>query len=273
MRKQKLKIFQKKIKQNKMAIDPKKKRIKIKVKSKSSALEIPERNKPGKVNNPGDNILNDDQIEKWSDFAQKNQNLNFDQKWDSFSKINPQFGATKQNVRDALDTHEAYLTDMENQRIERTKGVGGGAGEKFGVKYIGRLKTGDVFLPIYKDGKLVGRYNEKMELLKKYVPQGAQQQNSLMRSYRQIPEVGDVDIEMSEFDFERGVGKFVDYDGREFAANINDLKQKAGWADVVKKAESEALRSNKARTTRVMDLMKKQVAENLKPGGPNIFNK
>jgi len=218
------------------------------------------------VNNPGDNILNDDQIEKWSDFAQKNQNLNFDQKWDAFSKMNPQFGATKQNVRDALDTHEAYLTDMENQRIERTKGVGGGAGEQFGAKYTGRLKTGDVFLPIYKDGKLVGRYNEKMELLKKYAPQGAQQQNSLMRSYRQIPEVGDVDIEMSEFDFERGVGKFVDYDGREFAANINDLKQKAGWADVVKKAESDALRSNQARRTRVMDLMKKQ-------GSPNIFNK
>jgi len=55
MRKQKLKIFQNGINQNKMAIDPEKKRIKIKVKSKSSALEIPEgyerdekRSKPGK---------------------------------------------------------------------------------------------------------------------------------------------------------------------------------------------------------------------------------
>lgn len=207
------------------------------------------------VKGPGGKILTDEQVESWSDFAQKNQNLNFDQKWDAFSKMNPKFGASKDNLRMALQKHSDWLTNSENQRRERTMGEayrGGPIGEKQ------RLQTGDVFLPLYENGKLVGRYGESGELLDKY-KKPTQVSNAVL-PYRQIPSVSNVDLKSYYLDRGTGIADVITNEGKNIKLNVNDLLQHPEWKTFVSETDADYLRE-------------KAPKEMMINRGPSIFRK
>ncbi len=198
------------------------------------------------VDGPSGKILTDDQVETWSDFAQKNQNLNFDQKWDAFSKNNPKFGATKQDLRKALDMHEDWLTNTENERREAAMNQG------FRTSMLGekqRVRSGDVFMPLYENGKLVGRYGAEGKLLDKYVKPS--QITSGILPYRQIPNIGDVDMGSFYVDREKGIAKVITGKDKDVTMNLNDLRQHPEWKGIMLKIDTEDLR-NKAKSNPVI---------------------
>lgn len=208
------------------------------------------------VKGPNGNILTDEQVESWSDFAQKNQNLNFDQKWDAFSKKNPQFGSSKENLRKALEKHSDWLTGMETEKIDRSMGEAfrsGPMGEKQ------RVKTGDVFMPLYENGQLVGRYGESGKLLSKY--QKPAQTASPILSYRQIPTAKDVDLGSLSIDRARGIADVITNEGKNIKLNINDLRQHPEWKSILSEADTEYLRTEKGPKEMMMNR------------GPSIFRK
>jgi hypothetical protein len=208
------------------------------------------------VKGPGGKILTDEQVESWSDFAQKNQNLNFDQKWDAFSKMNPKFGASKDNLRMALQKHSDWLTNSESERLQRSMGQAyrsGPMGEQQ------RLQTGDVFLPLYENGKLVGRYGESGELLDKY--KKPSQASSGVLAYRQIPSVSDVDLKSYYLNRGTGIADVITNEGKNIKLNVNDLLQHPEWKTFVSETDAEYLRNEKS----PKEMMINQ--------GPSIFRK
>lgn len=176
---------------------------------------------------PGGRILSDKQIEDWSQFAEKNQKMNFDQKWDAFSKMNPKFGATKKNVRDALDAHERWITDQYNKEVESGKFMGTGAKHQFGAKQTGLMTTGDVFTPLYDENKkLIGRHTETGELSSLYPKRPDERQQYLGKIFKQpnkIPNPGQVNLDNPKIDLQRGIAIFEYDGGGEFSASIEDL--------------------------------------------------
>ena len=193
-------------------------------------------------NGPGGKILSDEQVESWSNFAQKNQNLNFDQKWDSFSKMNPKFGSSKENLRKALDTHEDWLTNTENERREGAMNQGFRSG-MLGEKQ--RVRSGDVFMPLYENNKLVGRYGPEGKLLDKYVKPSNIASGIL--PYSQIPNTGDVDMGSFIVDRSKGIAKVITGKDKDVTLNLNDLRQHPQWKEIILKIDTEELR-NKAKS-------------------------
>lgn len=222
----------------------------------------------GPIKGPGDRILNDDQIEQWSQFAQKNQNLNFDQKWDEFSKINPKFGASKEDVKNALFKQNRLMTEMENKRIERSFESAPRSGP-LGNIITGTLNTGDVFLPLYQDGKLVGRYNENMGMSTLYKPQPNQESARIAKMLlpaSKIPPASSVDLKSGIYDVGSGIVRYLTSEGNEFAADINDLQKMPGYSESLEKQFSEQIRARQQAPGGVRQIIEKQ-------GKPSIFNK
>ena len=221
----------------------------------------------GPMKGPGDKILNDDQVEQWSQFAQKNQNLNFDQKWDAFSKVNPKFGASKDDVRKALIKQNRLMTEMENKRIERSFESAPRSGP-LGNTITGTLTTGDVFLPLYQDGKLIGRYNENMEMSGLYKPQQNQESARIAKMLLpagRIPPASSVDLKSGIYDVASGIVRYLDSEGNEFAADIRDLQKMPGYSESLERQFSEQLRSRQAAPSGIRQIIQKQ-------GKPSILN-
>lgn len=191
---------------------------------------------------PGGKILSDEQVESWSNFAERNQNLNFDQKWDAFSKMNPNFGSSKENLRKALDMHEDWLTNTENERREAAMNQGFRSG-MLGERQ--RVRSGDVFMPLYEGGKVVGRYGPEGKLLEKYAKPS--QISSGVLPYKQIPNVGDVDMSSFYIDRSKGIAKVITSKDKDVSLNLNDLRQHPEWKEIMLKIDTEDLR-NKAQS-------------------------
>lgn len=195
---------------------------------------------------PGGRILTDEQVEQWSQFAEKNQNLNFDQKWDTFLKSNPQFGASKSDVQNALLKHRRALTDMSNVRTEQgyvSAPKTGILGEKESL-----VSTGDVFTPILRDGKVVGRHTEDMELSSLYPKEPNPESAYLSKiflSRNQVPSVDRIQKGSGLIDKQTGIVKFLYDDGREFAADLNDLEKIPEYNQLLNEQYSVGLRSLK----------------------------
>ena len=196
---------------------------------------------------PGGKILTDEQVEQWSRFAEKNRNLNFDQKWDAFSKSNPTFGATKQNVADALTKYRTKLTERANEQTERSYSFGAAAAP-LGNKDI-FIKTDDIFLPILKEGKMVGRDTEDLTPSSVYKSEPNPQSAFISRIFKygnQIPSFENVQPNSGIVDRVSGIVRYLDNDGNEFAVNLVDVENRPGYAEKLKEQFSGDIRSLKS---------------------------
>lgn len=200
------------------------------------------------VSGPGGKILTDQQVEDWSRFAEKNQNLNFDQKWNAFSKMNPKFGATKQNVADALFNYRKRLTDIENRKIEGSYSIAPTAAQ-FGSKTAGLLNTGDFFLPILREGKVIGRDTEDLTPSSLYKVQPNPESayiSGIFKTGNQIPDFENVQPNSGVVDKASGIVRYLDNDGKEFAVNLVEVEKRPGYAEKLREKFSNELRTTKS---------------------------
>lgn len=195
---------------------------------------------------PGDKILTDEQVEQWSKFAEKNRNLNFDQKWDAFSRSNPKFTATKQNVYDALLKYRKKLTEDENARIERGYSSAPRSGPLGNTSAL--FNTDDIFLPIIKNGKVVSRDTEDMTPSSLYKQEPSPEQEyirSRLLKPSQIPEFSRIQPNSGVLDKPSGIVRYLRDDGTEFAVNLRDVENLPGYSERLQQDYSEVLRSLK----------------------------
>lgn len=196
---------------------------------------------------PGGRILTDEQVEQWSQFAEKNQNLNFDQKWDTFSKINPKFGASKSDVQSALQKHREEATRLFNLQVQQGYKNAPVSGQ-FGSESAGLMTTGDTFLPIFENGKIVGRHTEDMGLSSLY-PQKPNPESSYLASIfispSKVPSVDRIQKKSGVIYPQSGLVRFLRDDGTEFVTNLDDLRRNPEYNDLINKQYSNELRSLK----------------------------
>ena len=114
------------------------------------------------VTEPNGKELTQDQRNVWSDFAEAHPNLNFDQKFELFTKVTPKSGIDKDVLKNELAQYAFHVNQAESKRtgLQEPLAINKSA---FGEKQL--VNTGDSFLKVFDEkGKLLGRHNKYGEL-------------------------------------------------------------------------------------------------------------